>query len=246
MRDRFAGRDQGGAPRVAVAFDLHFRRRRPVAVLGAIGLVHHHALGEQAGERLVEADMAGFFHGAGEEAAIEQMQDRVLDAADILIDRHPRIDHRHVGRRGLDPRIGEALEIPRRVDERVHGVGLAPRRPAALRAGDVLPGRMMIERIARPVEADVVGQGHRQIFFRHRHHAAFGAMDDRDRAAPITLPRNAPVAQPIIDLALRHRAIAVALLLQPPRDFLFRLRNRHAVQKPRIDHAAVAVIGRRR
>ena len=188
--------------------------------------------------------MAGLFHGAGEEAAIEQVQDRVLDAADILIDRHPRIDHRHVGRRGLDPRIGEALEIPRQVDEGVHGIGLAPRRPAALRAGDVLPGRMMIERIARPVEADVVGQGHRQIFFRHRHHAAFGAMDDRDRTAPITLPRNAPIAQPVIHLALRHRTVAGALFLQPSRDFLLRFRNRHAVQKPRIDHAAVAVVGR--
>jgi hypothetical protein len=28
-------------------------------------------------------------HRAGEEARIEQVQDRVLDAADILVDRHP-------------------------------------------------------------------------------------------------------------------------------------------------------------
>jgi hypothetical protein len=33
--------------------------------------------------------MAGLTHGAGEEAGIEQVQDRVLDAADILIDRQP-------------------------------------------------------------------------------------------------------------------------------------------------------------
>ena len=119
------------------ALDFHFRRRRPFAVRPAIGLVHDHALGEQAGERLFESDMAGRLHRAGEEAAVEQMQDRVLDAADILVDRHPGIDHRPVGRRTVDPRIGEALEIPRRVDERVHGVGFAPRRSAALRAGDV-------------------------------------------------------------------------------------------------------------
>jgi hypothetical protein len=51
--------------------------------------VDHHALREQAGERLVDAEMAGAAHGAGEEARIEQVQDRVLDAADILVDRHP-------------------------------------------------------------------------------------------------------------------------------------------------------------
>ena len=60
----------------------------------AIGLVHHHALGEQALERLVHAQMAGLVHGAGEEAAIEQVQDRVLDAADILVDRQPAIGDR--------------------------------------------------------------------------------------------------------------------------------------------------------
>ena len=56
----------------------------------AIGLVHHHALGEEAGERLLQIiGMAGLLHRAGEEARIEQMQDRMLDAADILIDRQP-------------------------------------------------------------------------------------------------------------------------------------------------------------
>ena len=64
---------------------------------------------------------------------------------------------------------------------------------------------MAVERIARFVEGDVIGQLHRQVFHRHRHDAALLAMDDRDRAAPIALPRDAPVAQAEIDLALRHR-----------------------------------------
>ena len=127
-------------------------------LLAAIGLVHHHALREQAGERLVHADMSGLVHGAGEEARIEQMQDRVLDAADILIDRQPFVHDRAVGRRSLDPRIGEAREVPGRVDEGIHGVGFAPRRPGALRTLDVLPGRMTVERIARLVEGDIVRQ----------------------------------------------------------------------------------------
>ena len=84
----------------AVRFDAHFRRREPLAVRVAIGLVHHHALGEEAGEGLVETEIAALAHGAGEEARIEKMQDRVLDAADILVDRQPMIGHRRiVGRR---------------------------------------------------------------------------------------------------------------------------------------------------
>src|SRR5260370_762059 len=78
-----------------------------------IGLVYHHALGEHAGERFIHADMAGGLHGANEEAAVEQMQNRVLDAADILVHRHLPVDHGARGRRVLVPGIGEAREIPR-------------------------------------------------------------------------------------------------------------------------------------
>ncbi len=41
-------------------------------------------------EGLVEPDVAGLAHAAGEEARVEQVQDRVLDAADVLVDRHQR------------------------------------------------------------------------------------------------------------------------------------------------------------
>ena len=68
--DRLAGRGEHGASRVARAFDLDLGRLDPVAVLRAVGLVHHHALREQAGERLVHADVPGLLHGAGEEARI--------------------------------------------------------------------------------------------------------------------------------------------------------------------------------
>ena len=71
--------------------------------------------------------MAALAHRPGEEARIEQMQDRVLDAADVLVDRQPVVGDRGVGRRRLVGRIGEADEIPGRIDERVHRVGLAPR-----------------------------------------------------------------------------------------------------------------------
>ena len=60
-----------------------------------------------------------------------------------------------------------------------------------------LPGRS---------KRDVVRQLHRQVLHRHRHDAAGLAMDDRDRAAPVALARDAPVAQAEVDLALRRPA----------------------------------------
>ena len=61
----------------------------------AFGLGHdgavlqHHALREEALERLVEVDQADFPEHAREEPRIQQVQDRVLDAAAVEIDRHP-------------------------------------------------------------------------------------------------------------------------------------------------------------
>ena len=112
--DRLAGAAQEGAALVAFALDLDARRLDPLAGGVAIGLVHDHALREHAGEGLVWPAMPRLLHRAGEEARIEEVQDRVLDAADILVDGQPAIDDRRHRRR---PRMrrGEAREIPGRV-----------------------------------------------------------------------------------------------------------------------------------
>src|SRR6516164_705041 len=102
---------------------------------------------------------------------------------------------------------------------------------------------MTVERIAGPVEVDVLGQGHRQIGFRYRYDPAGIAVNDRDRAAPVALARNAPVAQPKIDLPDSDRAIAAALAFEQSRDLLFGLLDGHAVEETGIDHAPVAFIG---
>src|SRR5271165_35686 len=121
-------------------------------------------------------------------------------------------------------RVGEARVIPGRVDESVHRVGLAPRSLAALRAGDMLPRGVPVERIARLVEGDVLGELHRQVCGRDRHDAAGLAMDDGDRAAPVTLPRDAPIAELIIDLALALRRAEERRRLEAARDLLLGLR----------------------
>src|SRR5690606_18142706 len=98
--------------------------------------MHDHALGEQTLERLLHVDMAGLSHGARKEARIEEMEDRMLDAADILIDGEPVIGRLRVGRIIL-PGRGEAYEIPAGINERIHGVRLAARIGTALRARDM-------------------------------------------------------------------------------------------------------------
>src|SRR3974390_2843363 len=118
-----------------------------------------------------------------------------------------------------------------------------PPAPGALWALDVFPGRVAVERIARLVEGHVFRQRHRQFFFRHRHRAAFVAVDDWDWAAPIALARDAPVAQAVVNLALRHRKIVARLPLQPLGDFFLCFVDGHAVEEARIDHVSLADVG---
>ena len=74
-----------------------------------------HALGEQTGKRLIRRlgqRIAALAQGAGEETGIEQVQNRVLDTADILIDRHPVFGCFLRDRLGLVARIAIAQEVP--------------------------------------------------------------------------------------------------------------------------------------
>ena len=144
--------------------------------------------------------MAGERHGTCEEARVQQMQNRVLDAADILINRQPLLHRLQRRRVSFVERIGEPGKIPGGIDEGVHRVGFAARRTAAFRTGDVAPGRMAVERVAGLVEAHILRQHHRQLGLRHGEHATSLAVDDRDRTTPVALARDAPVAQSKLNL----------------------------------------------
>ena len=162
--DRRAGRalDQ----RAALA-DLDLVGRQPAAVGGLIGLVGHHPLGEQALERLRDVEPADPLQRAGPEAGVEQVQDRMLDPADILPDRQPAsASARSNGWSSgwLAKRMKYQLELTK-----VSSVSVSRRAArAALRAIDLAPGRVAVERIAGNVEADVLGQDDRQLVARHR------------------------------------------------------------------------------
>jgi hypothetical protein len=65
--------------RAAIAL-VDIGRLQPCAVRVLVGLVANHALREEARERLVDFHVVTLVECAREEACIEQMQDRVLDA----------------------------------------------------------------------------------------------------------------------------------------------------------------------
>jgi len=190
-----------------------------------VGFMRHHPLGEQALEWFGKIQLADAGQRARPEAGVEQVQDRMFDAADILGHREPFPDH--LGIKGPVIRLaGKAQEIPAAVDKCIERIGLAPRRLAAFRAVDMFPGGMTLQRISGSFKIDILGQDHRQLAFRHRYRTAIIAMDDRDRRAPVALARNAPVAQPPGGLGL-----APAFRLRAVDDILLRLLDRHAVEK---------------
>ena len=75
------------------------------------------------------------------------MQDRVLNAAHILIDREPIIGF-SVKRAKAGMRRTITREIPTGIDKSIASIGLAARRLLAARTVDVFPGGMVIERIS--------------------------------------------------------------------------------------------------
>jgi len=68
---------------------INIDRKYPFTRFGSIGLMDDHALGEQVGKRFLHFNVSRLAHGAHIKPRIEQVQNGVLNAADILVDRHP-------------------------------------------------------------------------------------------------------------------------------------------------------------
>ena len=108
----------------------------------------------------------------------------------------------------------------------------------------MLPRRMVVERIARLVEAHIVRQLDRQLGCRDGLRPAGVAMDHGDRTAPEPLTRDQPVAQPELHAPLGHGLVAAGVcLFEPARHLVERGHWRHAVEKAGVDHNAVVDIG---
>src|SRR5687767_6047538 len=165
------------------------------------------------------------------------MQDRVLDAPRVLAD-GPSLDVLAPEWSLLVARGAVAEDVPARVDERVHRVGVASRVTTARRTGGLDEPVVTREgRLSARAEVDVVGELHRQVRLGHRDLAVLVAVDDRDRRAPVPLARDQPVAKPE-----RNGGTAGPLPLQPLRDLGDRLRRALAVEWSRVHHHALVVV----
>ena len=132
----------------------------------------------------------------------------MLDAANILIDRHPRASRRfvkrHIIRQAVSLPACKAREIPRAISKCIQGIRFAHRVLAAFWASDrvIFCARseswVTIKRVAGFVKINVLGKLHRQISRRHWLRTASVAFYDGNRAAPITLTRHTPIAKAIL------------------------------------------------
>ena len=116
--------------------------------------------------------------------------------------------------RSLVARVAVPVVVPRRVDERVHRVGLA------LRAGPPHPGQVVSTNSATSASGESPRPLNRSTRGSSTGRSASGtgrvphvvAVDDRDRRPPVPLPGNAPVLQP----ELHGRRGRVPSLARPP------------------------------
>ena len=160
------------------------------------GFMTDHALGQETRERLLDAAVAALEKRPSEKTGIKKMQNRMFDATDILVHRHPVI-HGPGIEGGLRMRRTETGEIPGGFKKGVEGVGFPLRRLAALRAVHVFPAGVALQRVSGLVERNVLGQRHRKVRFGHRDHTALVAMNDGNGTAPIALAGNPPIAKPV-------------------------------------------------
>ena len=113
--------------RIRTIFANDFFRRNHVALglthLGAV--FQDHALREQVGERFIKVYEASIMEHLGEETGVQEMQDSMLDTADVLVNRCPVVDF-ILGKGSLIIfRVGVAQVIPGGADKGVHGIRFA-------------------------------------------------------------------------------------------------------------------------
>ena len=234
--------DAGAGGVDAVLVDERLGRYDVALGLGhrlALGVLDH-TLAQQVGERLVEVEHTSITRDLGPDARVQQVQDGVLDTANVLVDGHEAV-RLVLGKGQLAVvRVGVAQVVPRAAREGVHGVGLAMRGLAAHRAGALVELLGILERFARG-DIDVHGQDDRQVLFGNGYQAALVAIDHRDGIAPVALAADEPVAQAEV-----HDPLTQAALGEPVDDRLHALRvvtAGHAGELPGLHHDAIAVEG---
>ena len=160
--------------------------------------LQHHALRQQARERLVVLDQAEVAEDAAEEPRVDQVQNGVLDAAAVEVDRgtstsRPRA--RTAAGRCADRRTGRSTRTSRRTCPSCPSRAAPDRRTPGTRRSPT-PATWASGESPRPVNSATFGSttgswSSGTGTMPHRSQA-----DHRDRRAPVALARDPPVLQP--------------------------------------------------
>ena len=166
----------------------------------------------------------------------------MLHAAVVPVHGHPVVQLLPAGEGFGVVRVAVAQEVPAGARPLGHGVGFPLSGGAALGAGavhiavDVGQGALAV---GAGLEVLHVGQAQGQFFIGHSHHAAVGAVNQRDGLAPVALAVEGPVLHLIL-----HTGAADALLfnfLEHTVDGILLVGI--AVEEAGVNHLAIACIG---
>ena len=199
-------------------------------------------MGEQLLERLtgqISWSKTGVNQCPGKETGIEQVQDGVFDATDVLVNRHPRLGGFSAKGDVFLEWVSEPQEVPRRVDKGVHRVGLPLSRTVARWARGVEKRFIGCEwRLAIGQELDVVGSEHGQLLNRDGHNPTRRTVHHWNGATPEPLTRHQPVTESVVDGCVTN-----ALLDQPRNRLGLRFVNVEAIQEATVDLLALPAVG---
>ena len=240
---------------------LHLGGRHVLAAVVGVGVGLDHALVEQLVERLGRVHIAQVEQHLVPEARVQQVEHRVLDAADVQVHAagtavaavraHPvvvlvllhhvlgvgRVEVAHVVPAGAGPvrhRVRVTI-VGLRALAQVHR-DLDPLLVAAQRRLRVGFGVLRVEGLRAVVGH--VRQVDRQLLVRQQMRHAVLVVDDRERLAPVALTAEQPVAQTVADGALAH-----AGLFEPGVDLGDRVVHAQAVDGQRLAVGAGGVHG---
>ena len=161
----------------------------------------HHALRQQIRKRLIRFYKTFITQQFVEETRVQQMQNRMLNTAHILIDWQPII-RTLIQHRRIIIRTGITRVIPRRFKESIKSICFTACRRTALRTGALSKFVHFHQRRTRTIHRHIRWQLHRQIRLRHRLLATFITVNHWNRTTPITLTRQAPITQTVIRFLL--------------------------------------------
>ncbi len=148
-----------------------------------------HALGQEIGKRFHYLDMPQIFEDPRVKSGIQQVQNSVFNAADILVHGQPVVHPFCIQGAILVVRARIAVKIPGRLYKSVHGIRFTSGFTVAFGASGFGKGQFKGQRRS-PIgpHVQIQRQYHRQIFFVNRNNAAFFTMDHGDGCSPISLP----------------------------------------------------------